>query len=115
MMARAMIGHWSIPDVSDLNTDTQCTSKNGYLRNEKYPKCIFGAFAHLGHFWPENKIVRSVCDWFCPTCATGEARKRLNNKKNQKFTKQYVSLYIYLNHLESLISLEPSRLPEKGV
>ena len=26
------------------------TSKNGYLRNKKYPKCIFGAFAHLGHF-----------------------------------------------------------------
>ena len=50
----------------------------------------------------------------CPTCATGEACKKLNNKKNQKFTKKYVSLYIYLNHLENLISLEPSRLPEKG-
>ena len=34
------------------------------LSNKKYPKCIFGAFTHIAHFWPENKTVRSGWDLF---------------------------------------------------
>ena len=50
----------------------------------------------------------------CLRCATGVACKSMNNKKNQKITKKYVTLNIYLNHLENANSLEPICFPEKG-